>query len=1072
MSERLRAVARGHQLTLNTLAQGAWAVLLSRYSGEEDVVFGATVSGRESGLTGIESMVGVFINTLPVRVRVRGGREVSGLLKQLQEEQAEARQYEYSSLAEVQKWSETVVGERLFESLLAYENYPVDRAMLEEARQGRVLEVREVRGEERTNYPLTVVAWAGQGMELRLTYQERRYDEVVMGRMAGHLRRLLEGLGEEAEQKVSELRMLSAEEEHQLCFEWNQTAREYPFEKCIHQLFEEQVERTPEAIAVVQEDQQVNYRELNARANQLAHYLRRVGVGPEDVVALALPRSLEMAVALLGVWKAGGAYVALDPSYPEQRLRWMMEDAAASVALTGGAAREALGAGQVRVIDFGEEWTEVEKCGGENLRVGVSGDNLAYVIYTSGSTGEPKGVMVAHGSLMNVLKGSRRNFHFGAGEEMLCLASFSFDISLFELMNPIVTGGKVNILSRERVLNMGRLLDELKKAGVIHAVPTLMRQIIEGIKQEPANKQDYGNVEKVFVGGESVPPDLLREMGAIFKAARIEALYGPTEGTIICASERVESSEVRGRNPIGKPLDNVRIELGDGNGQLAPIGVAGELWIAGAGVARGYLKRPELTAERFIPESDGLESGARMYRTGDLARWLKDGRLEYLGRTDQQVKVRGYRIELGEIETRLAEHTAVAQAAVVAREEAGEKRLVAYVVTKDGEESRVGELREYLKERLPDYMAPWAYVRLERLPLTANGKVDKKALPQPEMAGGEPDESYRKPRTEVEEVMAGIWRRVLGVERVGAEDNFFELGGHSLLATRVVSKVREVFKVELPLKAIFEEKRLAGLSRRVEAELRAGAGLQIPPIERVSREGRLPLSFAQQRLWFIDQLELGGAIYNVPTALRVRGELRRELLESALGEVVRRHESLRTRFEIREAQPAQIIDQASPVGAPVIDVSGLEEGQREKEARRIAGEEAARGFDLGRGPLLRAGILRLGGQDQALLFTMHHIVSDGWSTGVLINEVNRLYEAYGRGESSPLEELPIQYADYAVWQRQWLKAEVLELELEYWREQLEGVEALELPTDYRRPVIQSHEGAGAGVLIPAETLDR
>src|SRR6266508_2225647 len=577
------------------------------------------------------------------------------------------------------------------------------------------------------------------------------------------------------------------------------------------------------------------------------------------------------------------------------------------------------------------------------------------------------------------------------------------------------------------------------------------------------------SLRKVIVGGERMDTGRISdwEMGG----KELVHVYGLSETTV--TTSLYEVKERAGEEvPIGRPIGNTQVYILDRNQRIVGEGIAGEIYIGGEGVGRGYWGEEALTAERYVPNPYGEGRGERLYRTGDIGRWLRDGNIEFIGRRDEQIQSRGYRIELGEIETRLAEHAAVAQAAVMAREEAGEKRLVAYVVMKDGEASRVSELREYLKERLPDYMAPGVYVRLERLPLTANGKVDKKALPQPDEAGRELDERYQEPRTEIEEVMAGIWRQVLGVERVGAEDNFFELGGHSLLEIQVISRVREVFGVEIPLRAMFEEPTLGGLCRRVEAELRAGVGLQTPPIERASREKSLPPSFAQQRLWFIDQLEPGGAMYNIPSALRVRGELRRELLESALGEVVRRHEALRTRFELREGEPAQIIDRSSPVAAPVIDVSGLEERQREKEARRIAGEESTRSFDLSRGPLLRAGILRLGEQDQALLFTMHHIVSDGWSMGVLINEVNRLYAAYSRGEASPLEELPIQYADYAVWQREWLRGEALDHQVSYWREQLEGVEALELPTDYRRPVIQSHEGAGEGVLIPAETLDR
>ena len=489
-------------------------------------------------------------------------------------------------------------------------------------------------------------------------------------------------------------------------------------------------------------------------------------------------------------------------------------------------------------------------------------------------------------------------------------------------------------------------------------------------------------------------------------------------------------------------------------------------------MARGYLRRPELTAERFIPDAYSEEAGARVYRTGDLGRYGRDGKIEFLGRSDGQVKMRGYRIELGEIEARLREHECVEQAAVVAGGEGVEKRLVGYVVMREGAEGRVSELRGYLKERLPEYMAPGVYVRLERLPLTPSGKLTRRRCRSRRWQGERRKRATKEPRTEIEELMAGIWRQVLRVERVGVNDNFFELGGHSLLATQVVSRIREVFQVEVPLRAIFEEKTLADLSRRVEEELRAGAGLVIPPIERVSRGERLPLSFAQQRLWFIDQLEPGGAMYNIPMALRVRGELRRGLLERVLSEVVRRHEVLRTRFEVREGEPAQMIDEARPVVAPMIDLSGLEEREREKEARRIAGEEAARAFDLSRGPLLRAGLVRLAEQDQVLLFTMHHVVSDEWSMGVLTQEVNRIYEAYSRGEESPLEELAIQYADYAVWQRGWLEGEALERQIDYWREQLEGVETLELPTDRPRPAVQSYEGAGEWVLISEEIAQK
>src|SRR6266542_2561781 len=1049
MSERLRAVARGHQLTLNTLAQGAWAVLLSRYSGEEDVVFGATVSGRESGLTGIESMVGVFINTLPVRVRVRGGREVSGLLKQLQEEQAEARQYEYSSLAEVQKWSETVVGERLFESLLAYENYPVDRAMLEEARQGRVLEVREVRGEERTNYPLTVAAWAGQRMELRLTYQERRYDEVVMGRMAGHLRRLLEGLGEEAEQKVSELRMLSAEEEHQLCFEWNQTAREYPFEKCIHQLFEEQVEIAPDAIAVVYEVEQVSYSELDRRANQLARYLVERRVGPEALIGICMERSTEMILGILGILKAGGAYVPIDPDCPRQRLKTIVTDSQAHLLLTQRHLLEDQSEVTTRVIYLVSDWDQISLQDSSNTNVAVSPDNAAYVIYTSGSTGQPKGVIITHYNIVRLLYGTNPLFQFDRNDVWTLLHSYTFDFSVWEMWGALAYGGRLIVAPKwvsQSSEAISVLLDK-EQVSILNQTPTAFRGLakIKGEKGQMVGR----SLRQIIFGGEAMDAASVEEWieSRGSESPLLVNMYGITETTVHVTYWLAIGDELRrGRSSIGRAIADLRVYILDRHLGLTPVGVSEEIYVGGGGVARGYLKQEDLTGERFTPDPYSMKGGARLYKTGDLGRYKADGEIEYIGRIDNQVKVRGYRIELGEVEATLKQHSAIRDVLVLATDDGTEhKRLVAYILIHNDALPKEQELRKYLMERLPEYMVPATYVKLEQLPLTPNGKVDKKALPQPEMAGRELEESYREPRTEVEEVMVGIWRQVLRVERVGADDNFFELGGHSLLATRVISRIREVFKVELALRAIFEEERLADLSRRVEAELRAG--LQIPPIERVSRVGSLPLSFAQQRLWFIDQLEPGGAMYNVPTALRVRGELRRELLEGALGEVVRRHEVLRTRIEVEAGVPVQVIEEWECRGSECIDLTSLAKEEREAEAKRIAKEEAERGFDLRQGPLLRIKALKLEKDEHVVLFTMHHIISDGWSMGVLVREVCALCEAMSQGKASPLPELEIQYADYAEWQWEYLKGEILEQQLRYWKQQLQGAPAvLEIPT--------------------------
>ncbi|REG14198.1 phosphopantetheine binding protein, partial [Archangium gephyra] len=528
--------------------------------------------------------------------------------------------------------------------------------------------------------------------------------------------------------------------------------------------------------------------------------------------------------------------------------------------------------------------------------------------------------------------------------------------------------------------------------------------------------------------------------------------------------------EVGARVSIGRPITNTKAYVLDGEMEPVPVGVVGELYVGGEGLAVGYVSRPELTAERFVPSPFG--TGERLYRTGDLVRWQGDGKLEFLGRRDGQVKVRGYRIELGEVEAALSRHPAVGEVVVVAREDApGDKRLVAYAVAKPGYELEAGELRGWVKETLPEYMVPSAVVELKALPLTPNGKVDRKALPAPELSEAR-EEDFTAPSTPVEEKLASIFEEVLGLERVGARGDFFELGGHSLLATQLVSRVRETFGLELPLRDVFEAPTVEALARRVESESGGEAGAQAPPLKRVPRDGALPLSFAQQRLWFLDQLEPGSAFYNVPAVVKLKGELDVGALERSFEELVRRHEALRTTFRVENGEPVQVISEEPRLAFPVEELSGLPEAEREAEAKRRVEEEALRPFDLARGPLLRTKLLKLGEREHVLVLVMHHIVSDGWSMGLLVRELGGLYEAFSRGKPSPLAELPVQYADYAAWQRQWLSGEVLEEQLGYWRKQLEGAPpALELPTDKPRPAVQSFRGGYRGFQWPRELQD-
>ncbi|HEX9939154.1 MAG TPA: amino acid adenylation domain-containing protein, partial [Longimicrobium sp.] len=780
-------------------------------------------------------------------------------------------------------------------------------------------------------------------------------------------------------------------------------------------------------------------------------------------MGICLERGPELVVAILAVLKAGGAYVPLDPAYPAERLAFMLADSGAPLLLTrlplaGGLPPHAA---EVVCLDADRERIEAESA--QAPAAGVLPENLAYVIYTSGSTGRPKGVLVQHGSLSNLLSATREAFGVGEGDVMPALASYAFDIWLFEALLPLTAGAAVRLVERERVLDVPALLEEIADATLVHAVPALMRQLVHAERETPR----LGRLRRAFVGGDRVPADLLAEMREALPAAETHVLYGPTEGTILASTHPVPADGIVYGHPIGRPLGNVRLYVCDALGSPQPAGVPGELLIGGAGVARGYLGRAGLTAERFVPDPFGAEPGARLYRTGDRARWRMDGTLEFLGRTDFQVKIRGFRIEPGEIEAVLSAHAEVREARVLVWEDAlGEQRLVAYVV--GGADA--DELREHLRRSLPDYMVPAAFVALDALPLTPNGKLDRKALPAPDLAsaGGR----YVAPRTPTEEVLAGIWAEVLRLERVGVEESFFELGGHSLLAIRVVSRVRDVFAVELPLRALFEGPTVAELAGRVEEMRRAGLPV-LPPVVPAERTGALPLSFAQERLWFIDRMEPGSAVYNMPVARRLGGVLDVAALERSLGEIIRRHEALRTTFTEVDGSPVQVIAPFDGFALPVEDLSELGEADREAEVGRRAREEARRAFDLSAGPLFRAVLLRLGEEDHVLLLSMHHIVSDGWSMGVLFRELSALYQAYREGGESPLPELAVQYADYAVWQREQLAGDVLDRQLTHWKERLAGApELLDLPTDHPRPAVQTFRGAHERVQLPAEVLER
>ncbi|MEH2411053.1 amino acid adenylation domain-containing protein [Nostoc sp.] len=1053
----LQFLGQQHQLTLNTLVQGAWALLLSRYSGEEDVVFGATTSGRPSTLAKAESMVGLFINTLPVRVKVSPKEFLLPWLKQIQTQQIETRQYEYSPLLKVQGWSEVPRSLPLFESIVVFENYPVDASL---RKLDLNLEIKSFSAFERTNYPLTLSVNPAEELLLKITSDgNERYDADTINRMLGHLKTLLEGMVANPQQQLSELTLLTEPERHQLLVEWNNTQVGYPQNQCIHQLFETQVERSPDAIAIVFEDQQLTYQELNQRANQLAHHLRSLGVSPEVLVGICVERSLEMVIGLLGILKAGGAYVPLDPTYPQERLAFTLEDAQVAVLLTQRRLMKGMPEHKAQVVCLDADWQAIAQESKENSVTQVTTDNLAYVIYTSGSTGKPKGVMIKHHSTVAMLDWAKKIFAAEALLGVLASTSICFDLSIFEIFVPLGCGGKVILIDNALYLPT---LSVAKSVTLINTVPSVIAELLrtDGIPV---------SVYTINIAGEPLQNKLVQQLYQWDNIGQVFNLYGPSEDTTYSTFAWIQKG-ASNILPIGRPINNTQIYLLDQDLQPVPVGVPGQLHIGGDGLARGYLNRPELTAEKFIPNPFSEQPTTRLYKTGDLARYLPNGEIEYIGRIDHQVKVRGFRIELGEIEAFISQHPAVRETVVIVRSDSADlQRIVAYVVLETEQTLTITELRSFLELKLPNYMMPAAFVMLEALPLTPNGKIDRKALTRLELTQLLSESDFTAPSTPIEEILAGIWAEVLGIDKVGIHDNFFELGGHSLLATRVISQVRQVFQQELPLRRLFEQATIAGLAKDIAKTRKVSLGLEAPKIERISRSQKLPLSFAQQRLWFLTQLEPNSPFYNISAAVRLQGSLNLEALQQSFNEILRRHEALRTNFQTVEGQPVAIISSVIQLVLPVFDISKLPSNQQQAEVRQLADFEAQQPFDLNSDLLLRVKLLRFGEEEYIVLLTMHHIASDGWSIGVLVREITKLYQAFCDEQPSPLAELPIQYVDFAAWQRQWLQGKVLQSQISYWLKHLDGAPTLlELPTDHPRPATQTFQGATCSFELSVE----
>ncbi|HYH79200.1 MAG TPA: amino acid adenylation domain-containing protein, partial [Longimicrobium sp.] len=1053
LSAALRALSRRNETTLFMTLLAGWAIVLGRLSGQDDVVIGTPMANR--GRAEVEGLVGFFVNTLALRLDLSGSPTVAELLRRVKARALGAQQHQdipFEQVVELVQPARSMAHSPLFQAMFTWQQHgPTEGLALPGLTQGTLP------SEPNPPARFDLSMWMGESKGRIIggvTYATALYDRETMERHLGYLRRVLEAMAADEHQGVDRLDLLSAAERGQVVAEWNRTSAEYP-DACVHELFEAQAARTPDAVAVVFEGESSTYAEMDGRANQLAHHLRGLGVGPGGRVALGLERGVEMVVALLAVLKTGAAYVPLDPAYPEDRLRYMLEDSAPAVLLTHQALSGRFGEMGIPILALDRDagaWAGMPRT--SPGRGGVTPEHPAYVIYTSGSTGRPKGVINLHRGVVNLLWSMRETVRVEPADRMLAVTTLAFDIAVLELFLPLFSGARVEIVSRQTSADPALLQAVIAAGGatLMQATPATWRLLVEGGWPGAPGL-------RALCGGEALPMELavrLRErVGALWN------VYGPTETTIWSCVAPVEPvTGDRGAVPIGAPVANTRAYVVDARGEPVPVGVAGELWIGGAGVAAGYLNRPDATAERFVADAFSAEPGARLYRTGDLARWRADGTLEFLGRTDFQVKVRGFRIELGEIEARLAEHAGVRQAVVAAREDVpGDTRLVGYYVGDEAVDAR--ELRAHLAERLPEHMLPAAFVRLEAMPLTPNGKVDRKALPAPE-GGAFATRGYEAPLGEMEVALAGIWAELLGVDRVGRWDNYFELGGHSLRAVQLVSRVRQVLGVDAALGEVFDRPVLADLARVLERAVRA----ELPPIERVDRGAPLALSFAQQRLWFMERFGGLGSTYHIPSRLRLHGRLDRTALLGALGRIVARHEALRTVFHLVDGEPVQHVVPAEESRFSLVEHDLAGRAEPEAALRRLMAREAAAPFDLERGPLVRGRLVRVAEDDHVLLVTMHHVVSDGWSMGVFIRELAALYRAFLRGDPDPLPALAIQYADYAAWQRRWVSGDVLQQQAEYWTATLSGApELLALPADHPRPAQQDFAGATVEVAL-------
>lgn len=1054
LTAELTRLARTHQLTLNTLAQGAWAILLSAYSGEKDVVYGTTVSGRPADLEGAESIVGLFINTLPVRVQIDDDQNLEVWLKNLQQQQLELRQYEYSPLIQVQSWSEIPRGTSLFESILVFENIPVESPSGGSKSQ---FEIRSDRAYERNNFPITVVVLPGQELIIEIWYDSRVFEQETVSRMLSHFKNVLEAMSKGINATLADLSLISDSEFHHLIHSFNSSSVQFPSHLTFLDLFAHQLLASPSLPAASADASSISFQQLDASANQLARLLSSRGIISGSRVGILLHHSFDTLISILAVLKLGAAYVPLDPSHPSSRISFICQDADLSLLISQEELADDFSC-PVLMVDSDRHL--LDEFSSDDIDQNVTPDDLAYIIYTSGSSGKPKGVRITHRNLLNYICWAKEVYLQGRKMDFALYTSLAFDLTVTTIFTPLISGNCIHIYPKKGAHTPLLEILEEKKAGLLKLTPSHLELV-----KEMDNRAS--GVKVLIVGGEALETRLAREVIKSFGEVEIYNEYGPTETTVGCMIHRYEEKrDGRRAVPIGVPAANTQIYILDEKKRPVGENVLGEIYIGGEGVGAGYQKLEQETKERF--EENPYVEGGRMYRSGDMGRMLSRGVVEYVGRRDRQVKYHGMRVELEEISEALRGYEGVRQSAVMKVEEGGREELVAYYVAREEIEEK--KLREHMKKRVIEETMPSVYVRVKRMPLTMNGKVNYEALREVKREEVRVEKEGREEESGIEEIVKGICSEVLRREDVRMEDNFFEKGGHSLLATQVVTRVREAVGVEIGLRKVFEAKSIREISREVEEGMREREGRgKVEEIKREERKGEEELSYGQQRIWIEQEMEPESSAYNVPAGVRMIGEMDERRLEEAMREVVRRHEVMRARMEVKGGRVVQEIEGMEKwEGMRVVNVEEMGEEEREEEVKRIGGEEARRKFELRKGGLMRSTMIRKSEKERVMVIVMHHIISDGWSMGIMIREVTEKYNSEVEGREARLAELKIGYVDYARWERSKEVEERREKEKEYWKKQLKGMGTTELPTDHSRPAVRKAHGEGISVQIPAD----